>query len=289
MLTFCNSYLGLEFANAVLLFIGELRVIQYYPSLIALDFISLFADSTLLSFLLILFAKRIYDHAGKDDSSIILYKGYCWVISIIAIVNIPAFFYQGFGAIMGEETQKALTESGGIKFKILASYKALNVSFYGVYLGGVFILAWITISHLRRLGKAMVSHMTLKICVPLLIVSLLARTIGKFIYAILFVLQARTKSPTIQLIHTIFYGLLSVLIYGSIMVIAHSGNFSHEISTARTRTQYDLVRQSAQYGSEYKSGQATVYDEETTHTIGEPHGYEYSTREYDNPSQPRWQ
>ncbi|KAK5069399.1 hypothetical protein LTR51_008649 [Lithohypha guttulata] len=215
-------YFGLEFANTVLLIIGELRVIQYYPSLIALDFISLFADSSLLSFLLIMFAKRIYDHTGKDDSSILLYKGYCWIVTAIAVANIPAFFYQGFESIMSEGTQDALNKSGGIKIKILASYGALNISFYGVCIGGVFILAWITISHLRKLGEGIIRHSILKTCMPLLIVSLLARTIGKFIYAILFVLQARTKSPTMQLIHTIFYGLLSVLIYGSIMVTARS-------------------------------------------------------------------
>lgn len=250
-LTNVNRYFGAEFASAAMLILGKCRVIQYYPTLIALDFIGIFADSTLLSFLLITFANRLYENVGKNDSgTITIFTFYCWVLGLIALANPPSFLWKGVMNMIGADGEAAFRESGGVKLKILSSYTALNVSFYGVYFGGVLGLAWVSFRFMRKFRKG---AKTLKTLLLIVVISLVLRTIGKFLYSILFVLQARTKSPQMVLIHTIFYGLLSVIIYGSIMVMLRTEGFQKGVQIRRENgVSYQRASQSSLHEDVYK-------------------------------------
>lgn len=263
-----SRYFGAEFATAVLLVLGKCRVIQYYPTLIVLDFVSLFADSWLLSFLLVIFASRLYGSARKDNLTPALFAIYCWVLGIVAVVNIPAFLWKGVINIIGADTQAALEGSGGIKFKILGSYQALNVSFYGLYFGGIIGLAWITFSCLRKLGSRARS---LKILLSITVVCLAIRTAGKFLYSILFVLQARTKSPLMVFIHTLFYGLLSVLIYGTIFFMLRSDCFNEGLEAREGYGEhYHLASHSSLQEGVYKPPQKVQAHESEIVNVAEP-------------------
>lgn len=245
-----TSYFGAEFATSVMIILGKCRVIQYYPTLIALDFVGLFADSSLLSFLLVTFAARMYTIAEKDTLTPLLFGIYCAVLGVVASANPPAFLWKGVQGIIGAETAAALNQTGGVRFRILGSYQALNVSFYGLYAGGVAGLAWITFRCMKKFGKR---AKTLTVCLWIVVVSLAIRTAGKTLYSILFVLQARTKSPTMVLIHTIFYGLLSVVIYGSVLIMLRSESFNRGLQTREENgVRYARASQGSFHDEEYK-------------------------------------
>ncbi|EON63086.1 hypothetical protein W97_02313 [Coniosporium apollinis CBS 100218] len=276
-------YFGLDVADRVLLELGEKRILMHWPFMITLEALSLFGDVMLMTFLLVPLARELSDHVKIPEQSssftILCHKGLNYILTGLATANIAAFVWKLVtDRFFDEDFREAMAESGSKPMMILAAYTKLNVAFYGLYFAGAISITVIAMRALMRLRKAGALRRTFLICLPLLSASVLVRTLGKFIYAIVFKLQARVQTSSTQLIHTIFYGLLSVVIYATILVIAGSDDWESDIGPVRANVEYGPVAYTSYGETQYKTGEVNVAVQETPLMGHVDQGYTYNHR-----------
>ncbi|KAJ9639894.1 hypothetical protein H2201_007328 [Coniosporium apollinis] len=276
-------YFGLDVADRVLLELGEKRILMHWPFMITLEALSLFGDVMLMTFLLVPLARELSNHARIPEQStsftILCHIGLNYVLTGLAIASIAAFVYKLVtDQFFDEDFREAMAESGSKPMMILAAYTKLNVAFYGLYFAGAISITVIATRAFMRLRRASALRRTFLICLPLLCASVLVRTLGKFIYAIVFKLQARAQTSSTQLIHTILYGLLSVVIYATILVIAGSDDWESDIGPVGRNVEYGPVAFTSYGETQYKAEGVDVRVQETPLMGHVDQGYTYNHR-----------
>ena len=143
-------------------------------------------------------------------------------------------------------------------FKYQADVAAMvNAVFNGLYLFCGISFALVAANAVRAQHRGGIMDRTYKIWVPLLSVCIVLRCILDLIWSVLFKLVAGFKSMnetiTTTMIHTLIYGLLSVLVYISILSIASEDNPSH------TNVKYDIAADTENWGRK-PAPQKNIYD-----------------------------
>jgi hypothetical protein len=219
----------------------------YFRISIPLETFTLFGDLLLLTFLLLYLAPALLDHAGiSDQHSTFIRMAHAATLMILLIVFITdriTFIYKSVtDQFVTPADIYAASSTNSQLGQIIGAYPKLNTIFYGLYLGGAISITAISTIVVLRLHKAQVLHRTFLVFLPLIVGSLILRTIVNFIYALYFKLLQHPQSLTFQLVHMLFYGVLSVIIYVSCLKVASTEeDWDSIVSAGRGNVEYGPV------------------------------------------------
>jgi hypothetical protein len=224
LLTF-SSYFGLDLTDRIL---HELKIkvsSMYFRISIPLETFTLIGDLMLLTFLLLWLGQALLDHVGISPQRItFLRMAHATTLMFLLALFIGdriAFIYKSVtDQFLTPASTYAKSTTNSQLGMILGAYAKLNTAFYGLYLAGAISISTISVIVLLQLKKAQVLHRTFRVFLPILSVAITVRTTANFIYALYFKLLKHPQSLTYQLIHMLFYGLLSIAIYVSCLNIA---------------------------------------------------------------------
>ncbi|KAF2493285.1 hypothetical protein BU16DRAFT_563450 [Lophium mytilinum] len=226
-------YFAVYTADRVLTEINEKRVVMYYPFLIVLETMTLFADAWLMVFLLGAFTLLLYEHAGaKKESNSLMMVGLrliTWGLMLLAAANPAAFiYYLVSNRLLSEETKQAIANTGGPRVEILTAYTKITLAFYCIYFGAAIILTWITIYILRKLHRRQTPAKAIRVGLPLLVACVDARSLVQLVFAAAFTYKPHTESGVVKLLRLLFYGFLSIGIYSTFMWISGSDDLKEK-------------------------------------------------------------
>jgi hypothetical protein len=204
----------------------EMKVTPLYFRIgIPLETFTLFGDLLLLTFLLLYLAPALLDHAGiSDQHSTFIRMAHAATLMILLIVFIAdriTFIYKSVtDQFVTPADIYAASSTNSQLGQIIGAYPKLNSAFYGLYLGGAISIT----------------------AISTIVGSLILRTIVNFIYALYFKLLQHPQSLTFQLVHMLFYGVLSVIIYVSCLKVASTEeDWDSIVSAGRGNVEYGPV------------------------------------------------
>ncbi|KAF1993275.1 hypothetical protein P154DRAFT_582995 [Amniculicola lignicola CBS 123094] len=269
-------YFSFYVADRVLTEIGEKRVVMYYPFLIVLTVLTLFADATLMFYLLGAFTMELYKKAGdsKENSFGIKFglRAITWGLTLLAGAGPAAFiYYLASNKLMNDDTKKAISETGGPRLALVTSYTKITLAFYCIYLGAALILTWIVISNVRKLKKRQVPSKAVTIGLPLLVTALDVRSLVQVVYAGYYTYKDNAEAGAAKLIRLIFYGFLCIVIYQTVIWVCRCEDFE-EVADApeHKNISYAPVVDERAPQPVYHADPDTVY--QAQQTAYNPHG-----------------
>lgn len=208
----------------------EKRIRWYYPAVIGVlsNVLTGFAQGLLIAFLLWQLTPILLAHskasASRSKWTILLCRTLTWLINFVNAADtiVTAMLWvmeiqQMFSNVKANNTEDKVNGISTI------NDAALTAGFTGMFLLCVVIFAAVAQGALKHLSTA---NKRFKVLLCLLTAAMIFRSLLDFVWALVFkvwALRQKLKfqeTLTTNLVHTVLYGLFSVIIYASIVYIA---------------------------------------------------------------------
>jgi hypothetical protein len=202
----------------------ELNFPSYYVAIdIPMSKLASLGELLLLFALLLHLSPALADNANLDLRSTVARVGDICIVILVVLFNVVGgglYIYNFVAYNLGPPAADGFGSSDQTITKVLGSYPWVNATLYALYLIGAISFAVHSLLVIRALHRADAFCKTLRVNIPLLATSFFIRSLVSFVFVMLFGLHPRWANFTEQLIHMVFYGPLSVIIYVSILRIA---------------------------------------------------------------------
>jgi hypothetical protein len=208
----------MQVADRTLREIGKEKLVVHLAFQIAEDAFSMFADTTLIFYLLVPFLTIAVDCWTPDYFIQWFHRILVGVLVIFSATNPGARIYQLWtGITLSKEDKEIVDGSLNTRAGILMAYRGTTVAYAALYLAGTFSFAvsiWFMVARSRQVGHYRMLTKLLCILLPLV---LIVRAIERLIFSIKFIFHGQLPSSGAQLADLTIYAILSIVIYSCVV------------------------------------------------------------------------
>jgi hypothetical protein len=187
---------------------------------LAEDAFSLFADTTLIYYLLVPFLSNAAGWWSPDELVGRVHKILVGVLALLTLANPAARIYQLWTGVMLTKEDKAVVDATlSSRAGVLVAYRGITIASAVLYLVGAISLAvcvWHMLRRSRQLNGAHFRFMTRCLCIAMPAL-LIVRAVERLIFTAAFIVPGKAPGPGAQLADVVVYAVLSLSIYWSVL------------------------------------------------------------------------